>query len=360
MRVSLEPLRQLPTHRSGQTAQWAALALVVAAALVLPLSLRVINGLIPGAHGASSYVPALSPARDRAPFDAEVVATLREAEPDYIVIGDSMAGTRLDDRYLSRLVGGHGVAPILHPGSGSAYWYLVFKNWVIGSHIRPKAVIFFFRDENLTDLLFRLYPDSLDRVARDREPVLNDLIGARSNGTFYRVHNLLESVYQFHRTRDWLEPAIAQAPLALAAGRRYRKKLVERMNAELFTLDAIRPMTAADMQATGDAPLDFQKDLPTSVLPEILRLAQASHLKVAFVRVQRRPTTQGPPIQSLALRRYVQELRSYLLANGAIFRDDWGDPDQPLSIYEDGDHIERGHLRHYTELLFRKNPDIFR
>ena len=54
------------------------------------------------------------------------------------------------------------------------------------------------------------------------------------------------------------------------------------------------------------------------------------------------------------------KLWRYLESNGAIFHDDWGDPDQPLSVYEDGDHVKKDFRRTYTEIFFRKNPEIFR
>jgi len=56
----------------------------------------------------------------------------------------------------------------------------------------------------------------------------------------------------------------------------------------------------------------------------------------------------------------VRDLRSYLETGGAIFHDDWGDPDQPLAVYEVGDHVALDFRRTYTELFFRKNPEIFR
>jgi hypothetical protein len=106
--------------------------------------------------------------------------------------------------------------------------------------------------------------------------------------------------------------------------------------------------------------LDFDRNLPTSVLPEILRLSKRSGIRVAFIRVQRRPAADGPPPQSPALQEYVRKLRGYLESGGAVFHDDWGDPDQPLSVYEDGDHVKRDFRRVYTELFFRKHPEIFR
>jgi len=347
-------LRRNPRLR----AEWLALAILVVVTLVLPLGLRLVNLAIPGV-ATPSYLPSVLLPRPRLPFETKAIDDLRKAAPGYVIIGDSMT-SRIDLRRLDELVQGRGVKQILYPASGSAFWYLVFKNWVIPSGIKPRAVIFFFRDENLTEPLWRADFGGLDRAALEREPVLNDLMAARSNGTWFRVHAWLTETYQFDRTRAWLEPKIAMAPVTLAADRRSRQRLLDRMNDEIFTLAALRRMAAADMAAGLDSAFNFPKYLPTSVLPEIFRLAKASGVRVAFIRVQRRPVNNKPPVQSPALQRYVRELGQYLVANGAYFHDDWGDPAQPLSIYGDGDHIGNDFGRYSTELFFRNNPELFR
>ncbi|MFO7695104.1 MAG: hypothetical protein R6V57_18625 [Vicinamibacterales bacterium] len=336
------------------------LGAVILGLLAVPLGLRAVNLAVRPPDAAPSYIPSIESPRVRGPFDSGAVAALREADNDYILIGDSMAGTRIDPGHLSRLIGGHGAAALFHPGSGPAYWYLTFKNLVVNAGLRPKAAVFFFRDENLTDTLFRVYPSALDRVARNREPVLDELLAARASGAFFRLHGAIRRLYQYDQTRAWLEPVIIAAPAAVSAGAPSRQRLLEAMNNEVFALEALRPMLAADMAAASGDALDFDRRLPTSVLPEILRLSKASGIRVAFVRVQRRPTADGPPPQSPALQAYVRKLWRYLESNGAIFHDDWGDPDQPLSAYEDGDHVRKDFRRAYTELFFRKNPEIFR
>jgi hypothetical protein len=344
----------------SQRRRAAALLAVLLGMAVVPLGLRAVNAVVRPPGAAPSYIPSVESPRVRAPFDSDAVAALREAANDYILIGDSMAGTRIDPGHLSRLVGGHGAAALFHPGSGSAYWYLTFKNFVVNAGLKPRAVVFFFRDENLTDTLFRVYPSALDRVAKQQEPVLDEILAARSQGAFYRLHGALRRVYQYDQTRAWLEPVLINAPLAWSAGRHARAQFLETINNEVFTLEALRPMAAADMATASPEALDFDRNLPTSVLPEILRLSKISGIRVAFVRVQRRPTGSGPPPQSRELQEYVRKLWSYLETNGAIYHDDWGDPDQPLAVYEDGDHVTRAFRRTYTEIFFRKNPEIFR
>lgn len=346
-----------PESVARASGRWASLIVVLAGMLAVPAGLRTLNAFLPNAAVGPSYLPTVEAPRAREPFDEEVVSTLQEAQSRFIIIGDSMAGTRVVPEYLSRIVGP--TAALLNAGTGSAYWYLVFKNNVVGARLSPRAVLFFFRDDNLTDPLFRYHPGSLDRVARSDEPELDRVLASAMNGPFYRVHAAAQAAYRFDRTRDWLEPWFNQLPVAAVAPGVAPKAFLQRMNDTLFSLETLRKMAAADMQQTDDRRLDFAARLPGSLLPEIIRLSQASGVRVGFIRVQRRPGPDGPPLQSPALRQYVRDLEAYLTANGAYFHDDWGDPDQPLSVYEDGDHIDRSFRRRYTELLVEKNPGLF-
>lgn len=348
------------TTRAGTPEGWLGIAVLLAGIAVIPMGLRVVNAVLPSAALAPSFIPSIESPRVRQPFDREVVTTLQESRPDYIVVGDSMAGTRINPGHLSRLVGGHGVASLLHPGTGSAYWYLVFKNFVVNARIGPKAAIFFFRDENLTEPMFRVYPGVLDRAAYDHEAALDRILAANMHGAFYQAHLAAQRVYQFNRTRDWLEPRITTAPLNAIIPPDGREAFVKDMNDRLFPLEALRPMVAADMPVAAAEALDFDRRVELSVLPEIIRLSKMSGVRVAFIRVQRRPTASGPPAQSDELRRYVDHLAAWLRQNGAYFHDDWGDPEQTLRIYDDGDHIGRNYRVYYTDLFYRRNQELFR
>jgi hypothetical protein len=126
---------------------------------------------------------------------------------------------------------------------------------------------------------------------------------------------------------------------------------------ERFDLANLRADVAADLSDANES-ADFARDLPTSVLPLMTALAREHGLRLCFVRVQRRPRGNEPPPQSDTLRRYVADLRAWLEANGAQFHDDWGDPEQPESIYADGDHVRD--RRHYTALFRRRLDPLFR
>jgi hypothetical protein len=80
---------------------------------------------------------------------------------------------------------------------------------------------------------------------------------------------------------------------------------------------------------------------------------------VAFVRAQRRPTETGPPPQSAALARYLQQLERYLREHGAYYHDDRGDPDEPLSLYADGDHLTGAGREIYTQRFAERHARFF-
>jgi hypothetical protein len=83
-----------------QRSQRVSLLLVVVGLLVVPLGLRAVNVAVRHQNAVASYIPSVETPRPRSPFDAEAVATLREASNDFILIGDSMAGTRIDPTCL--------------------------------------------------------------------------------------------------------------------------------------------------------------------------------------------------------------------------------------------------------------------
>lgn len=331
------------------------LASLVALTLAIPVIIPIAKAQLPQESLPPTYLPALEGPRTRARFDPDRIPDLQRLQPGYVVIGDSMAGTRVDERRLAELARVP-VAPLLQPGSGSAFWYLALKNWVIASGVKPRMVLIFFRDSNLTDVLFRLDPQfrwAVDLTAHEREEELNAVVAQRL-GPLNRTHRFLDQHVGVEAVRQRVEPEVIGAPaVMMIASPRRRADFLSQMNARLG-LDHLRPMTAADVQVDDAAALDFARDVDRSVLPLMLRDARQAGLTLCFVRVQRRPTPNRPPDQPEALQRYIAGLRSYVEQRGAIFHDDTGDPLLTLDLYEDGDHFARHARRLYTENLYNR------
>ena len=347
------------------------LCVVIAGAAAIPLGLRAVNGMLPGATAGSTYLPTIETPRPREPFDEAAAAALREAQPEYVVIGDSMAGIRIDPRHLSRVTG-RSVAGLFTPGTPVAYWYLQLKNLIADNNLTEiRGALVFFRDDQLTTQV-EVNGPILDRVARDEEPELDRILAAYRLGPLSAVHRAARSLYQFDRTRVWLEPRLTRAPSAAAlratsalarsatADREMTpEQLLNAINNEMFALDQLRKFAAADLPEAQDAFLDFEAQVDRSLLPAMLAIADRAGIRLAFIRVQRRPNPDGPPDQSDALAQYVQQLKAYLEQRGAYFHDDRGDPEQPLAIYADGDHLRTDARRGYTERFARQHARFF-
>ena len=189
------------------------LLITAVALLVVPLGIRAANRLHPAASLQPTYLPAIEGPRERAPFEADRVPALAGMQPTWVVIGDSIAGSRIDPALLARLTGGV-TAPLLWAGSGTAWWYLALKNWVIPSRIRPRAVIVFFRDTNLTNVLFRIDATwALDTAAHDREDELNAVVARRRGTGLYGIRERVDRLYGAPEARRWLSfPTGGSAP----------------------------------------------------------------------------------------------------------------------------------------------------
>lgn len=336
--------------------RWGQIAAVIAGIAAVALSWRPVfaTWAPETARATPSYLPALEPARAREPFDPVPVDELRAVQPPIVVIGDSMAG-RIHKRRLEELTGG-AVAPILRNATGSAHWFLIFKNYVVASGIRPRAVIVFFRETNLTDPMFRLgepYRANADYLSHDFEPELNAAVASRTQGAWFRVHSAVDRMYGVEQTRRWLEPELAAYPARVVAGPEGGGPLLEQLNAA-FALDRLRPALAADMDSAARDTPDFHRDVHRSLLPAFVSLAREHDIKLIFVRVLRRPENGRAPAESRAMQDYIRDLGAWLEANGAVFRDDRHYPGMAALPYDDGDHIAREAMVPYTELFYEQ------
>lgn len=358
------PLPSHAPHELPRTppAEWSRRGLlrliaILVVAVALPLLWHPVMARLSTRAVEPSYLPALEASRERIAFRPGPIQDLQRLKPSYVFIGDSMLGTRIDAGYLAGLLG-EDVAMLARAGTGSAYWYLSFKNYLIASGERPKVTFFFFRDLNMTDPLFRLtgpFRWSLDEVAQEEEPALDEVIAARMRGPWFRVHNTVNAIYGVERANAWVERQLYDWPTRLwTSDEAGRRGWLDTLNFGIMGLERLRPMAAADLQAAEDAEADFARTMPASVLPLIVDLAKQHDLKVCFVRVQRRPVGNKPPTQSPRLQAYMRDFRAYAEREGMYFHDDTGDPMQTLAMYEDGDHIARAHRQRYTR-QFRAN-----
>jgi hypothetical protein len=346
----IEPSPDPSAARTGPTA----FALLALAVVLGPLVWRPILAVFgPDATALRpSSLPVLEAARERYPFNAAPLDALRSTRPEIIIMGDSMSD-RIETGRLTELTGRR-TESMMRLATGSAHWYLIFKNHVVASGIPPGQVLFFFRDTQLTDPLYRItgrFRYSTDEFALEQEPELNAVVAAHVDNRWFRLHLGFDRLLAIERTRDWLEPGLTNAITRRVAGAEPVDRFTDAMNG-LFALDRLRVMTADDMGDVDEAALDFDARVDRSTLPLIIDLADARGFDLVFTRVLRRPDDQGRlPRESAALRRYVQRLRGYVTGRGARYFDDREDAAFAQIAYADGDHIAEEERGRYTTLF---------
>jgi hypothetical protein len=300
------------------------------------------------------------------PFDRQVLGEINAKKADYVFVGNSMLGTRIDEGTLDARLSKNCCYILWTGGAESAWEHQALKNEVIAADHRPKVIFIFFRDAYLTRVTYRasdVYWWKIERLSHDDEPEL--MRAMRENRTWQEKleygFSLLYPIQKRRETADYALEWLASLPVA--HGRvPYGAPVANRYN-ELFGLDRLKNTDTADDAAAGQGDpsiYDFDARLPHSLLPSMIKLARDAGIELVFVRVQRRPTPYGAPPQSPELVRYIAKLQGYLADSGAGFYDFTGDPELTLDHYLDGDHIRADWKPASTDLFLRRLHAYFR
>lgn len=294
---------------------------------------------------------------------------LRDANPEVLFIGNSMLYTRID-RELFQRESGLRCAWISNAGSASAAWFLALKNILVPSGARPKIVIVFFRDQYLTypgfrtTGFFRPYYESLQLP---EEPVLQQVFSRPAEerqGLQTRIAQGVAQLYGIEKEPEEFQARLRDLSLDLTGFGQKKRDRRDYMG-ERFVLEALRHDLAADTaeDASGDAgdddvPRRFDPGPGASFLPHMIQLAKDHDLRLCFYRVKRRVDVDESRPYSRSLPVYMDALRDYLEANGALLIDESGD-DIPASWYADGDHIDEEHRPAYNAFFWKKVRRLF-
>lgn len=285
------------------------------------------------------------------PFNSHDLDEMNRIRPDYVWIGNSMLGTRIDAEVLTQLLGENCCYVMTSTGAASAWLHQALKNHILAAERRPKKVFVFFRDTFLTWPSFRaqdMYWWRIERLSHAQEPELDRAMQA-SRTWQETLEYRLGLVYPLQKLRSRAKLAIER----VAAG--YvpwgHEKPGRKFN-QLFAFEKMRQMEGDDtaFDSVDTSHFDFAGSVEASLLPSMIALARDAGVELVFVRVQRRPTRTEPE----ALKTYLAQLKDYVTFKGAGFYDFTGDPELTLDHYLDGDHIRPEWRRESTEHFVRR------
>ena len=309
--------------------------------------------------GLPAIVSQLVPIRKH--FDREPIATLQAKRPDLILIGDSMLDSRIDARLLEdRLGGGRHVQLLWNGGAASACWYLMLKNYVVASGIRPRQCCIFFRDGLLTVPSFRtagIFRSYFESLMHDEEPVIRAVLGEKNLPKENGLVRSLSWLYPLNSRRHVYQEIIGHMMFRVAAPSATASKKLERLVNKTFDVAKMRGEVMAEATSINEtAAKPFEPNPEKNFLPHMVETAAQSGIPLCFVRVKRHPDPGGQTPQTDALRLYIRELRTWMESRGCTFIDDTDDPSFTPDMYlkAKDDHIGPWAKKRSTEIYAEK------
>jgi len=279
------------------------------------------------------------------------------------LVGNSMLATRIVPERLEA----HVREPVLlHEASGmmSAAWYLMIKNYALAAERRPREVVVFFRDANLTQPFKRTggkYAQRLLSYRHDREPAFNAVMrGTRVAGTGWlrrlqlRARHV-QSLFELPHLAHWgsILPGSVAAHLS-ASGAVPAPAMPAAVNS-VFRDERYRSLAEADDDGDGDTltaeDYDFDDTVQRSFLPLMLDAAEHGGMHLTFVRVKTRALADGRE-QDPLLARYMVRLRDYLERHRATLVDMTAEPRVTAEWFDHGDHLKKERRAEYTDVFY--------
>lgn len=329
---------------------------------------------------------------DKEPFYRGPVRELRKENPEFVFLGNSLLGTRILESRLEHLLGGRKVYLLKEGGTYTAIWYLKFKNYLIASGVKPKAVFVFFRREELmnpTMNINRKFLASLQRVSLDEEPVFDRVINSNktlknkiedATMNFYSIRvitpallDLVESValapIMKKDTRFMLNRHLGAYPDMMTEKQKkehlnQRRIFISGVN---FRFDVegknLRKMDTSNqtiIDSEEERPSGFTDDPDKTFIPHIVQLAKDNGIQLVFVKIQTIPPADGKFKRTKQEQEYLDALQKYLEDNGALFHDFTGDPEITRDMYNDTVHIGAKDKERYTEIFYKRMHDILK
>lgn len=278
-------------------------------------------------------------------------------QPELVLIGDSVLYLGVDEPMLTNQLGMKTYS-LGVPGSGSAAWYLILKNVVLGAAHRPKYVVILFRDTMLTTPSFRTtgrYFGLVDDFAGRKEPLVTQLAFIDQMNPIEKLAEQYFPLYSARwEIRDGLDSRIRYtAPSALlncpaectddAINSIFGRERVDVVALNQAVEDAGQTLYAP-------AAMDFEDQVERSFLPATIQLARENDLTLVFVRTK---TLIFPEYASepFALRRYIESLDTYLSESGAYYLDYAHDPRIKDTYFFDSLHFNADGKEAFTQML---------
>jgi hypothetical protein len=305
----------------------------------------------------------VAPEEPRQPFALPLKKHLEKLDPEIVMVGNSMLNSRFTEGELGRLIAPKRVALVAVGGSKSAFWYLALKN-VILPVTRPKEIIIFYRRRELTtprDRVLGADHHRLDRVTPKDDPFVEEMIAPQWDEPVERLGWVLGRLVPVGRLHALVSPHLDDfaASTATLLGGETRRARSKQALETVFSLGKLRSSDIEPAAGEEKELLKFHEALPRSFLPSIVALAKGAGAKLTFVKVRTRADATTTTRRRRRAGTYADELERYFRENGADHLDLTGNEWETISLYGEGDHLNKKYRDRYMRLFLRHHRDLF-
>lgn len=288
-------------------------------------------------------------------FSRSPLKKLTQEKPEIVFLGDSMVKAWIDPEKLTAL-SGHRVSTLWQPNSTSSRWYLMFKNYVIRSQVRPRRVVFLFRNAFWHLPAYKVdgpFWHDIERCMPEMsDPIVTRILGDQRRRDMGRLERLVkEDAYPLQQRQDQAANLV-EAAAARLIGQDIddlRPQVNDRLGFTRFRQDL--SIEAGLHGGLQDAP--FTRDPARTFLPHVIELARREGIEIFMMRVKRRPVTGSDSSDSPEMARYISELRAYFAKESVPYYDFTPDPEISEAMYAEGDHLDLTHTAWFSEHLYR-------
>ena len=278
-----------------------------------------------------------------------------ENNPSVVLLGDSSLKHSIDESYLTELLDQQ-TYKIGQPGSASAIWYLVLKNNIATSQVKPEHLVIFLRASMLTTPEYRTtgkYEKTIVDIALPEDMLvierayLSQMNWLEKNLDYYlpaygyraRVRVAIENLFKYRIPNQIWNYRLKDVEDSLEAA--FGKPEIIQLN-EMITM--------AETYTHAPERLDFNAQLPNSFLPEIERICDENNIQLTLVYTQTIYADQDPKTTEL-LAAYRSDLFQYAVENNIQVLDYLGDKRVVKSFFNDPVHMNAEGQHNFTEIF---------
>jgi hypothetical protein len=243
------------------------------------------------------------------------------------------------------------------PGTASTIWYLMIKNNIVVAEHKPKYLVVFFRDTMMTLPAYRVtgrYFEQIDEFASSEDTLLIERAYINQMSPLEKV---FEGYFPLYGSRWTIRQSLdyyIRYPLGSVlldcnqTCMDYGMEVVfDESNLDItFLSEAIG---AADEYLYSEKALEFDGQVDSTFLPEIIRLCRENGIQLVLVRM---PILRyyDPATRPIGLDDYIRDLSVYLKENNVPFLD-FDKKDMPPEFFTDTLHLNEQGKALFTEQL---------